>query len=321
MIKKQVSQIRENKPSTQTINSKFRGKTIEQPTVRAGELKVTSEVTVNTLEAPKEPGVQGKLPRMLFFDVETAPVQAYVWGLYQEVRSTEMVKKDWFMLSWAAKWYRDAEIKSRGLIHYPGFLKDPENDSKLLGDLWGLLDEADFVVAHNAVKFDVKKVNTRFIMNGYPPVSPYKVIDTLLAARSAFAFTSNRLGDLCDALGVDNRKGDAGGFKTWAGCMRGDPASWETMLEYNESDVLALEDLYVKLIPYIKNHPSLAPFLALDVNTCPKCGAQEMSPTDKFVCTSVSKFAEYRCSACGGYARGRTNLLSPEERKAILVNV
>lgn len=261
------------------------------------------------------------LPRILMFDLETAPIQAYVWGLYQELRTTKMVEKDWYVLSWAAKWYGEDEVFAKCLPDYNNFKKDMEDDAALMGDLWDLMDQADFVVAHNAKKFDVRKMNARFILNGMAPPSPFKTIDTLYEARRSFMFTSNRLGDLCDFLGVKHMKADPGGFETWRGCMRGDPECWERMLEYNKDDVLALEDIYVRLLPYMKQHPSMAPFAGMDHSVCPKCGSDKMKANGKFVCTGVSKFPVYRCGSCGSYARGRTNVLPKENRKALLVNI
>jgi hypothetical protein len=44
------------------------------------------------------------------------------------------------------------------------------------------MDEADIICAHNGDAFDIKKINSRLITNGFKPPSPFKTIDTLKAA-------------------------------------------------------------------------------------------------------------------------------------------
>ena len=100
-----------------------------------------------------------KKPKILLFDIETSPSRAIIWQLWQEVKSMDFVTDDWYVLCWAAKWLGSNRIMSSGIY------KKSENDKQVMKDLWKLLDEADIVVAHNAIGFDCKKTNTRFIAN------------------------------------------------------------------------------------------------------------------------------------------------------------
>ena len=49
--------------------------------------------------------------------------------------------------------------------------------------IFATLDEADIVVAHNAKKFDNRVAAARFMYHGFLPPSPFKTVDTPLAAR------------------------------------------------------------------------------------------------------------------------------------------
>src|SRR5688572_13848342 len=42
-------------------------------------------------------------PRILFFDIETAPIQAYIWGTFDQTVGLNQIIEDWFVLSYAAK--------------------------------------------------------------------------------------------------------------------------------------------------------------------------------------------------------------------------
>lgn len=246
-------------------------------------------------------------PRILLFDIENAPNTAYIWSLYQEVLSESMLDSAWYILCWSAKWLGESKIYSSALIDFPqAFKKNPENDKLVLQKLWTLLDEADIVIAHNGKAFDVRKVNARFVMNGMLPPSPYKVVDTLLAARQYFFFTSNKLDDLGKYLKV-GEKVDTGGFKLWKQCMMGNKTAWKKMVKYCKNDITLLEKVYLKLRPFIQNHPNLTVYDENDSHQCPKCNSDNLKK-EGFFYTDVCKYQRYSCKDCGGWSRGRKNL-------------
>ena len=43
-------------------------------------------------------------PKILYFDIETLPIEAYVWDTFQVNIPAEAIKRDWCVLSWAAQW-------------------------------------------------------------------------------------------------------------------------------------------------------------------------------------------------------------------------
>lgn len=246
-------------------------------------------------------------PKILFFDIENSPNKAYVWQLWTEVVSDNMIESPWFMLCYGAKWLHEKKVMSSALIDFSTeYKKDPENDKKVLEKLWKLLNEADIVIAHNAVKFDVRKTNARFIMNGMPPPSPYKIVDTLKVARKYFFFTSNKLDNLGKYLGV-GEKMDTGGFKLWTGCMAGKKSAWKKMVAYCKRDVILLEKIYKKLLPYMSTHPNLGNYVDSESQSCPKCGSEKLVK-EGFTYTNVAKYQQYSCKGCGGWSRGRKNI-------------
>ena len=246
------------------------------------------------------------LTRTLIFDIETAPMEVYMWAMWQKLTSTTFINNDWYVLCWSAKWLGEKEIISKALIDYPAYKKDKRDDCALMVSLYKLLDEADVVVAHNGIKFDVRKVNARFLVHGLTPPSPYSIVDTLFSARKQFAFTSNRLDDLGKALGV-GKKIKHSGFDLWRGCLDGDMKSWKKMIKYCANDVKLLERVYRKLLPYMKRHPNQAPF-GSERSVCSKCGSTDVQYRG-FAYTAVSKFRRFVCKDCGAWSRESQNLL------------
>ena len=49
-------------------------------------------------------------PKVLFYDIETAPILAYVWRLWDNNVGLNQIKSDWHLLSWAAKWLGEKKV-------------------------------------------------------------------------------------------------------------------------------------------------------------------------------------------------------------------
>lgn len=257
-------------------------------------------------------------PKVLVFDIETAPILASLWSMWQQGIGLSMIKNDWFVLSWSAKWLGEDEVMYEDLREE----YQNEDDSNLLRNMWRLLDEADMVITQNGKKFDVKKLNARFIINGFQPPSSYKHIDTLEIAKRKFGFTSNKLEYMTDKLCVKYKKlkhGKFPGFELWKECLVGNIEAWDEMEEYNRYDVLSLEELYYILRPWDNKHPNFNLYQD-DVETTCRCGSSKLAK-DGFAYTNLSKFQRYRCTDCGAESRGRTNLLDKEQRKKLHMNI
>lgn len=254
-------------------------------------------------------------PKILIVDIETAPVLGYVWGLWQQNLGLEQIVEDWFILSFAAKWLGQNKI----FYHDQSKSPDLEDDLSILEKLWKLLDEADIVVAHNGKKFDVKKINTRFVLKGLGVPSPYKVVDTLIIAKQNFAFTSNKLAFLTEKLCQTQKlnHGQFPGFTLWKELMKGNRKAWKECKEYNIVDVLSLEELYLKLRPWDKFHPNLGVYDPKPGHQCSKCQSHNLSPRG-FTYTQVGKYQRYRCDDCGGWSRDRKTHSVAEKREFLL---
>lgn len=278
------------------------------------------------LERSKKLIKNKKGPRILVFDIETAPNLSYHWGLWQQNIGLNMTVRDWFVMSWSAKWVGEDDVMYDDIRHkFDGTVESMFNevdDSKLLSTIWELLNEADVVVTQNGKKFDVKKLNARFIRAGFQPPSSYKHIDTLVIAKRHFAFTSNKLEYMTDKLCKRYKKlkhGKFPGMELWTECLKGNLEAWDEMEEYNRYDVLSLEELMYILAPYSNQMPNLDLYYDDEDNHC-LCGSTEFLP-DGYAYTNLSKFARHRCSNCGAEKRSRVNLLSKEKRQALLMNV
>lgn len=81
------------------------------------------------------------------------------------------------------------------------------------------------------------------------------------------------------------------------------------MSNYCNKDVLILEEVYLRLRPYIKGHPNIGNFIESTVPTCATCGSSTVEEIKgRYYVTPAGKYKLYRCKECGAISRGRINL-------------
>jgi hypothetical protein len=236
--------------------------------------------------------VEDSFPSVLLVDIETLPIVAYTWSGYDTVINPVQIIKDWCVVGWAAQWLGDDKIVSEFLT--PKEAKS-RNDKKIVSKLWKMFDEADSVIAHNGIRFDFKKLNTRWWYHGLPQPSSYKMIDTLEIARRTLGMTFNSLDYLGEYLGLGKKLHTD--FELWRRCSDGSPEALQEMREYNENDVDLLRKVYLKLRGWTNNHPDFRAFSRVK-GVCPRC----FSPIEYIGLYTAKKnqYKEFRCTGCGG---------------------
>lgn len=253
-------------------------------------------------------------------DIETAPLDSRTWGLYDQNVGLNMINNEWTVLSYC---FKPLGGGPRGVVYRDVSNEaDPRADGELLAELWQLLHDTDIIIGQNAKRFDVRKINARLILEGFEPYRPVKVQDTMLMARSAAAFTSNKLEWLSKHLS-DRPKlkhKDFPGFELWSACLDGNPKAWASMRKYNIADVHATEDVYLKLRPWAKGHINVAVYSDEDHRQCGVCGSGELVRDERNAFTQVGEYAQYKCGGCGAYQRDRYTVNSKAKRKALTAN-
>ncbi len=244
-------------------------------------------------------------------------MESYHWGIWEQNIALEMVKEDWSILSFSAKWLNSKEViyfdtGGRGV-------RAVRNDMGLLERLWALLDEADIVVTQNGKSFDIRRINARLIQSGFEPYSPIRVIDTMLVAKRHFDFSSNKLAFLTKKLTKTIKRSHKKfpGFALWAECLKDNPKAWKEMRLYNATDVRSTEELYLVLRPWIDGHPNVAVYgPEMDKPSCPKCGHRKLENRGR-IYTQSGSYTRYRCYKCKGLSKGRKRL---EKRGTLVTN-
>lgn len=235
--------------------------------------------------------------KILILDIETAPTSAYVWGMWDQNVAMNQIIKPGYILSFAAKWLGDDLADCYSL----------NNSTKedMLHRVHHLLSEADVVVHYNGKKFDIPTLNREFILMGLKPPATYKQIDLLPIVRQQFKFPHNKLDYVARALNCGGKVQHAG-FEMWIGCMQNDAESWARMEEYNVEDVWITERVYLKILPWIKNHPNVGVHNNHN-DVCPNCGGIHLERRG-FAFTVAGKYQRFQCKDCGTWSRGKANM-------------
>jgi hypothetical protein len=257
-------------------------------------------------------------PSILFLDIETAPMLGHIWGLWKNDVALNQLKQDWHLLSWSAMW----DGQKKPLYKDQRNASDIQDDKDLVKSLRDLMEQADIIVTHAGTRFDIKKLNARFIFHKLKPVMGYKHIDTLVIAKKAFAFTSNKLEYLAKYLKVKTKKltkREFSGFELWTECMAGNKKAWKEMELYNAMDVLALKDVYEVLRAWGAT-PNISLYNDTNDHVC-NCGAVNSLVRKGYYFTATGKYQKYACRDCGKHVRGRENLLSKEKRANLKINI
>lgn len=219
-------------------------------------------------------------PKVLVLDIETSFIIAGVWGRFDQNVSVDQILQESYIICWAAKWL------DKKKVYYGTDLKSIRN----------LMDQADYIIAHNGRKFDIPILNANFIKENIKPPSQYRIIDTLNLAKRHFKFTSNRLDDLGKMFKV-GQKLPTEGFKLWRQVVIDkDKKALKKMMQYNKQDVLLLERVYHKLKAWDKNGPNMDQ--GPGCHKCPSCASAELSKNGRYYTPSGYR-QKYQCNECG----------------------
>jgi uncharacterized protein YprB with RNaseH-like and TPR domain len=210
------------------------------------------------------------------------------------------VERDTYILMVSYKWAHERTVKTACLPDFPSYKRNKHCDKALCGVLHRLLDQADIVVAHNGDRFDLPKINSRLIINGFSPPSPIKSIDTLKYSRRVFRFDSSKLDNIGRYFSI-GRKVPNMGAALWRGCGEGDPKAWRTMRRYGKQDTALLASAYERLKAWAPNHPDLRVYSGkTGCPTCESSNVQRRGITVKL----KSKYQRLQCQDCGSWFAG-----------------
>jgi hypothetical protein len=241
--------------------------------------------------------------RILLLDVETLPGEYYAFDPKVEYLSPDKQIKGVSISCYAAKWLFEPEIMGEVVKAREAYER---SDWSILGGIWKLMNEADIIITHNGLNFDIPLLYGRFVTNKMMPPTKFQNIDTCKTSKNVFKFEYNRLDELGQRFGI-GKKLDMS-FTDWRNCLTKNKKAekaLQNMLTYCKNDIAPLlEDVYLSMLPYIPNHPNLGLWnVEMDKDCCKNCESTNLLWNTKPYATPSGLWMSWRCQSCGAVGR------------------
>lgn len=235
---------------------------------------------------------QHDTPRILFLDIETKPIVAEVWKLFGvDYIGLNQVREFGGTICVGAMWGGSKRVQ---------FYSDWQHGHPaMLEAIHRLWSEADAVCGYNSDRFDIKKLKGEFVRAGMDPPPPVASIDVFKAVKREFSFDSHKLDHVANLLGVGSKLKHEG-HQLWTKVMQGDPKAQRMMQRYCCQDVRLLEQVYLKMLPWISNHPYLGRATGY---SCNRCGSKNLTAQGEKR-TQHFRIQSLKCADCGGWRQG-----------------
>ena len=245
-------------------------------------------------------------PKILLFDIE---VSRGIYKLYNPGKQTvglKDVEARAFMLGWCAKWLFDDKVYSSFVTRQEAKNRD---DYNVVKRLYPLISKADLVIAHNGDKYDIRKINWFFSLYNFQPNNRYITLDTYKKSKELFGAESCSLGYLLKMYGF-NGKGVMYS-EDWEDIETGRVSAKVKAEPYCRDDVLGLEDLYLKIRPWIRHHPNMSIYYEMyhpleeEESYCPRClhVLGDMRWDKQYRTPNGTIYASANCPHCGSVLR------------------
>jgi hypothetical protein len=246
--------------------------------------------------------------KTLHIDIETSPNLAYVWGLFKQNVGLNQIVKPARMICASYAWeFDDTEFVAEW---------QKGGRRRMLRTLHDALAEADAVVHYNGKSFDTPHIFREFVEHGFGPPAPFAQIDLYQAVKRNFRFASGKLAHVAEALELDGGK-LATDMTLWTRVLEGDAEARAEMEAYNRRDVVLLQDLYDRILPWIPGHPNVGLYDDTVEPACTKCGSANVIKNGRAF-TSAGAFQRYQCRDCGAWSRGFRRDATTPLRSAVI---
>lgn len=228
--------------------------------------------------------------KVLVLDIEWRPTKAYVWKAWDENIGPDQIIEHGGLLCVGVKWLGDKKTKV--------YSEWEHGHVEMLLAVHEMMSFADAIVTYNGDRYDLPKLQGEFVLNGLGPTPPATSIDVIKAVKK-FGFFMNRLAFIGPLLGLGS-KVQTGGFNLWKGVDNGDEACQKKMTKYCAQDVDLLEKLYLRIRPFIRNHPHMG---KVGANECGACGSHNVQSRGTRR-TRAFKIQRLQCQACSSWQDG-----------------
>lgn len=242
------------------------------------------------------------LPKILFYDIETSPLQAWVWSLGKQVVRHGQLVDGYSRYGIICITYCFNDGKPAKAIVWDFEKQDSDRVVKEFDELIRK-EEPDVIIGKNSDRFDNKHLNTIRMYYDLPPFPEFMdyTDDLEKQMRKYFYLPSNTLDYFSAQLGLGGKIKME--MQNWIDIVTRDPKkgpiALNKMVRYGKKDIVDTRQLWEYCVKHFKPKFNAATKQAL--RACVTCGSQCITRNGTRV-AGKTLYQNYYCSTHGGYA-------------------
>lgn len=241
-----------------------------------------------------------KKPRVLIYDLETSPLQVWVWRMGdQAVRHGQLVKgefQNYNIICITYAWLDGGPVRE---LHWD---EKTHSSKKMIEEFDAIIKTADITIGKNSDRFDVKMINTQRLLHDLPPMPEWLGTgdDLEKQMRRFFYLPSQSLDYISDMLGYGGKIKME--MQDWVDIVTRSPNAAKKlakMIKYGKKDVADTRDIIKKVWPHVR--PKLNMSVLTGEVVCKLCGSHNIVK-DGSTTIGATKYQKYKCKDHNGYA-------------------
>lgn len=249
-------------------------------------------------------------PRILFYDCETSPLQAWVWGTGEQyIRHQQLIRgyQMWGIICITYCWNDGEPAKS---IDW-GY--EEQDTKRVVAEFDEIVKQADHLIGKNSDRFDVKMINACRMFSGLPGMPEWMLSrdDLEKQMRKYFRLPSQSLDYISEQLGFGGKiKMELQDWINICEKNEGGRQSFDRMIEYGKKDTEDTRAIWYRLSQHFDPKFNMSTFVADGLPRCKwaECGSTEIRKNGTRISGGV-KYQTYLCTQCCRYA-GKTSINS-----------
>lgn len=224
--------------------------------------------------------------------------------LHWDIESTALNASFGTILCIGYKFHGDKEkVKVPSILDFPH--KHMLDDRKLVAHFAEVYEQCDYHTGWYSERFDLPMIRSKMVEYGMKPLPPKPQLDLWKWARKNGKLHSNRLAAWQEFLKTPNAKTPID-FLAWRHAALGNKSAMKDVIHHCHCDVLALEDIFKRIRPWLDNEPNRGMFTG-EHDNCPTCGADALQRRGVQV-TALRTFQRYQCLGCGRWTRSTRSI-------------
>ena len=189
--------------------------------------------------------------KIILADIESSLTEALTFDYWDASIPHENITTERHIHTIAWKEYGKSQVNVISqLDDRKRWKKNIHDDFYVVSEFRKVLETADFVVFHNGNSFDIPMIQGRILLNELPPLPKIESIDTYRIAKKYFKLPYNNLNYLAKMFRLGGKTENPKGL--WRSCFEGNEDAMKQLAKYNKNDVVLLEGVFKRLMPYVK---------------------------------------------------------------------